>query len=265
MRALVTGASGTVGRALVQHLRVAGYAATPWDRAAAPPDDYTAMQRLVQQVRPDVLVHLAIASHPTGRPDEGPLVNVRWPGELAWLCRDEGVRFVFTSTAMVFSDDATGPFTPASRPDAREGYGAQKRAAEARVVAQNPEARLVRIGGQIGDDPDDGANHLLAWMAAQVQQHGRIEASTRWLPATAHVADTAAALTRVAGLRPGLYHADANEGWTFFDLATALAAHVGRGWEVVPTEAFVFDQRLVDARLALPPLAARYPALHAAS
>ena len=55
MRALVTGASGTVGRALVQHLRVAGYAATPWDRAAAPPDDYAAMRRFVEAHRPCLL------------------------------------------------------------------------------------------------------------------------------------------------------------------------------------------------------------------
>lgn len=261
MHALVTGASGTVGRAVVARLRADGHRATSWDRAAAPPDDYAAMQRFVRHHRPDALVHLAIASRPTGRADEATLVNVHWPSELAWLCREEGVCLVFASTTMVFSDDAVGPFTVASRPDAASGYGAQKREAEARVAAQNPEACIVRLGWQIGDDPDDGGNHMLAWMAAQVATHGHVEASTRWLPATAHVDDTAAALVAACDRRPGLYHADSNEGWTFFDLASALAAHVGRGWTVRPTDAFVYDQRLLDSRQGLPPLAARYPGL----
>ena len=261
MHALVTGASGTVGRALCAYLGAHGHRATPWDRTAAPPDDYAAMQRLVRQHRPDVLVHLAIASQPTGRADEAALVNVHWPGELAWLCREEGLRFVFTSTVMVFSDDATGPFSVASRPDAATGYGAQKRDAEERVFAQNPEARIVRLGWQIADAPSDGGNHMAAWMAREATAHGQVEASTRWLPATSHVADTAAALVQVAGQRPGLYHADANEGWTFYDLACALAAHHGQGWAVRPTAGFVFDQRLLDPRLRLPPLGARLPGL----
>ncbi len=141
------------------------------------------------------------------------------------------------------------------------GYGAQKRAAEARVAAQHPEARIVRLGWQIGDDPGDGGNHLGAWMAAQVAQHGRVAASTRWLPACSFLADTAAALARAATARPGLYLVDSNDGWTFYDVACALAAKLGRPWPVVPTHAFAFDQRMQDARLGVPGLEARLPAL----
>ncbi len=45
MKALLTGASGTVGRALTAHLRASGHEVVAWDRAAAPPDDYAAMER----------------------------------------------------------------------------------------------------------------------------------------------------------------------------------------------------------------------------
>ena len=105
-------------------------------------------------------------------------------------------------------------------------------------------------------------NHVVSTdVPAQVAAHGHVEASTRWLPAMAHVDDTAAALVAACHRRPGLYHADSNEGWTFFDLASALAAHVGRGWTVRPADAFVYDQRLLDPRMRMPPLAARYPEL----
>ena len=255
MTALITGASGTVGKALVAHLRAAGHAVVSWDRAVAPPDDYHAMERFVRAVAPDVLVHLAIASTPTGRADEGELVNVHWPSELAWLARQRGIRFVFTSTVMVFSDDARGPFSIAAAPDAAEGYGAQKRRAEERVWAQNPEARIVRLGWQIGDG--DGGNEMTTWADAEQAAHGRVEASTRWLPACAFVGDTAAALARAADRRPGLYHADSNDGWTFFDIVSALAERTGRAWTVAPTHAFAFDQRMHDARLAMPALSER--------
>lgn len=264
MKALLTGASGTVGSALAAHLRAQGHEAVAWDRAAAPPDEYAAMERYARDVAPDVVYHLAIASQPTGREGEAALVNVHWPSELAWLTRALGVRFVFTSSVMVFSDDARGPFTPASAPDALEGYGAQKREAETRVAAQNPEARIVRLGWQIGTDPADGGNHMAAWLARQVNEHGHVEASTRWLPACSFLADTAGALERAATARAGLYLVDSNDGWSFYDVACALAARLEQPWRVVPTAAFVFDQRMQDGRLGTPRLSDRLPALAAA-
>lgn len=255
MNALLTGASGTVGQVLAAHLRASGHGVTAWDRAAATPDDYAAMERYVRAVAPDVLFHLAIASTPTGRADEGELVNVTWPSELAWLTRQLGIRFVFTSTVMVFSDDARGPFSVAAAPDAAEGYGAQKRRAEERVWMQNPEARIVRLGWQIGDGT--GGNEMTTWARAQQTAHGHVEASTRWLPACAFVDDTAAALVRAADHRPGVYHADSNDGWTFFDIVSALAARAVRPWVVTPTHGFAFDQRMHDARLGMPGLSDR--------
>ncbi|HYE59407.1 MAG TPA: sugar nucleotide-binding protein [Rhodothermales bacterium] len=261
MKALLTGASGTVGTALTRHLHNKGHEVVRWDRASALPDDYAAMERFVRAVAPDVLFHLAIASQPTGRAQESHLVNVHWPSELAWLTRQLGVRFVATSSVMVFSDDAHGPFTVASIPDAQEGYGAEKKEAEARVFAQNPEARVVRLGWQIGTDPDDGGNHMAAWAEAQMQAHGQVEASTRWLPACSFLDDTAAALVSAAERRPGLYLVDSNDGWTFYDVACALAARLERPWRVVPTHAFVFNQRMRDPRLGVASLAARLPTL----
>jgi dTDP-4-dehydrorhamnose reductase len=102
---------------------------------------------------------------------------------------------------------------------------------------------------------------MAAWMARQVEAHGHVEASTRWLPACSFLADTAAALVAAADARAGLYLVDSNGGWTFYDVACALAAHLGRPWRVVPTHAFAFDQRMQDARLGVPSLSERLAAL----
>jgi dTDP-4-dehydrorhamnose reductase len=260
MRALITGANGTVGIALADHLRGAGHTAVAWDRGTVPTDDYAAMEAFVRATGADALFHLAIASQPSGRANESWAINYEWTSELAWICRTLGLRFVFTSTAMVWSDAAIGPFTVETPPDAAHGYGHEKRCAEERVWHQFPQATIARLGWQIAEC---GANSMLRHFDRAFAEHGEVRASTRWLPACSFVDDTVAALARLAdpAAAGATYLLDSNERWTFFDIATTLAAAYGKPWKIVPTEDFVYDQRLLDARPAMPSLRARLPML----
>lgn len=257
MKAIVTGASGTVGQALCAHLERTGWTVVRWDRARVPVDDYGAIEGFLAEERPEVVFHLAIASQSTGAPNEGWRVNWLWPSELAWACRQLGVKFVQTSTALVFTDRAQGPFTPDSLPDARDGYGGEKAKVERRIRSQNPNATILRIGWQIGRAP--WGNNLLEFLERQMKAHGEVRASTRWLPACAFLEDTAQGFVRAVDLPPGTYHLDSNRGWSFFEIARALSKQHGEAWKIVPTEDFVHDQRLLDDRLQLPPLSDRLP------
>lgn len=252
MKALVTGANGTVGKALC---RLLGDQAVAWDRQRVPIDQYAPMEAFVRSVAPDVVFHLAIASRSTGKPNESWLVNYEWPSELAWITRTLGIRFVFTSSVMVFTDHAPGPFTVDSVPDAKEGYGYEKQSAEQRVRAQNPDAVIARLGWQIGDAP--GSNNMIDFFTRQDE----IKASTKWLPACSFLDDTAAALVSLAGGPAGLYQINANKRWNFFEIASALNDLHGRRWRVTPTEEFIYDQRMIDDRVAVPPLSQRLLAL----
>lgn len=259
MKALVTGARGTVGTALCAHLRAEDHEVVTWDRTRVAVDRYHDMEAFVRAESPDVLYHLAIASQPSGRENEGWLVNYEWPSELAWITRTLDITFVFTSTAMVFSNDAKGPFQRDSVPDAKEGYGYEKRRAEERVFAQNPAARVVRLGWQIGTAP--GSNNMIDFFESHMRDHGHVNASTRWYPATSFLPDTAAALERVAQLPRGLYMLDSNRSWTFFEIAEALNELHGNRWEIRATDDFVYDQRLIDDAIAMPALDHHLPRL----
>jgi dTDP-4-dehydrorhamnose reductase len=259
MKAIITGASGTVGTRLGEHLRQQGFEVIAWDRRQVPVDDYWAMERFVRETGPDVLFHLATASQPTGRAGESWLINYEWTSELAWITRTLGVRFVFSSTTLVFSNDAKGPFTVDSKPDATEGYGYEKWMAEERVFSQNPDARVVRLGWQIGEQ--FSGNNMLAFLEDKMRQEGRVEASTRWYPACSLLDDTVRALRKLAWAEPGLYMLDANERWNFHEIASALNVLHGNRWRVEPSEHFVFDQRMRDERVKLPSLKERLTTL----
>jgi dTDP-4-dehydrorhamnose reductase len=256
MKAIVTGANGTVGRALC---RLLGAQVVTRDRERVPVDQFAPMEEFVRTTAPDVVFHLAIASRATGKHNESWLVNHDWPSELAWITRTLGVRFVFTSSVMVFTDKARGPFTPESLPDASEGYGNEKRLAERRVFAQNPKAVVARLGWQIGDAA--GSNNMIDFFERQMREKGEIRASAKWLPACSFLDDTAAALVSLAGAAPGLYQVDANKRWSFEEIARAVNEHHGSRWQIVPTDDFISDQRMTDPRVSVAPLNKRLPAL----
>lgn len=257
MKAIITGGRGTVGSALASFLRARGDEVVLWDRSVVPIDRYQPMEDFVRCEKPDVLFHLAIASKGTGKPNESWLVHYEWTSELAWICRQLGVRFLFTSSVMVFSDNAKGPFTLDSAPDAPDGYGYEKRMAEQRVFHQNPGSIVARLGWQIGDAP--GSNNMIDNFEKRMRSEGAIHASRRWLPACSFIQDTAAALASLNA--PGLYMLDGNRKWNFFEIAGALNELHGRRWKVVPNDDFVFDQRMLDPREPAASLKERLPAL----
>lgn len=253
MRILVTGARGTVGRALVERLGAARHQVIGWNRQEVPIDRYAAMDEFVGAVAPDALVNLAIASQPTGRDGESWLVNHEWPSELAWICRQRGIRFLHASSVMVFAPERQGPFASDAEADAREGYGREKRLAEARVRYQNPDATIVRLGWQIGTAP--GSNNMIDFFDRQHRERGVVHASPRFVPACSFLPDTAAAFERALAMPAGLYQVDGNEGWSLHAIATALAAI--HGWRVEPADAPVRDERMIDPRLGVASLATR--------
>lgn len=259
MRVLVTGARGTVGRPLCAALRARGDAVVPWDRSVVSPHDSEASAAFVREVAPDLVMHLAIASFPTGLHDEGWRVNVGWTELLGNLAREAGYRLLFTSTAMVFTNDAKGPFRLDSPPDAAHGYGGEKRRCEERLGELCPHAVIARLGWQIGAEP--GSNNMLDFLERNTREAGRVRASRRWFPACSFLDDTLSALLWLGEQSGGLYQLDSNRGWSLFQIAEALNEMHGGRWPVEPTDDFVYDQRLIDPRVPMPALSERLATL----
>jgi len=259
MRALITGARGTVGSVLSRRVEEDGGTAIGWDRNEAPPGDVVAARHLVERIAPDVVFHVALPSQSTGMENEGWVVNEKWTSDIAALAAERGVPLVYASTVMVYTSRANGPFTPDMPPDETEGYGLSKLQGERAAQAANESVRVARFGWQIGRTR--GGNNMLEHLEKQMAEQGEIAASTRWLPATSFLEDTAAALIQVARQPPGIYHINSNTRWNFFEIVSALNVVHGGRWKVRPTEDFVYDQRMLDLRLSVPNLEERLPQL----
>jgi dTDP-4-dehydrorhamnose reductase len=259
MKAIITGANGTVGQALQTYLAQQGDVVIPWNRRETPINDYAAMESFVRAKRPHVLFHLATDSQPTGIVNESWIVNYEWTSELAWIARKFGVRFVFTSTVMVYTDDNRGPFSPQYPVDADEGYGFQKWRAEERAFEQNKDSVIARMGWQIDDNAY--TNNILRFLETHMQEDGVVKASKRWYPACSFLQDTVAALVRLSTSAPGLYQIDSNSRWNFYQIASALSAHHDNKWKIEATDDFVYDQRMIDNRVGMPLLSERLPEL----
>jgi len=259
MKALVTGSNGTVGSVLCQRIRSNGGTAIGWDRHVAPPGDDSAARALVESAAPEAIFHVALPSVSTGMENEGWIVNEKWTADIARLAAERGIPVVYTSTVMVYTNNAKGPFTPDKEPDETEGYGNSKRRGELAALAVNPASRIARLGWQIGQRA--GNNNMIDFLEKQFAEKGEITAGTRWMPGTSFLEDTADALIAIAGLPPGTYHIGSNHRWSFFQLVSALNTVHGNRWKIRATDDFVYDQRLLDDRLSVPPLEARLPAL----
>jgi dTDP-4-dehydrorhamnose reductase len=226
--------TGTLAPKVARAAQAQGYSVLGWNRTEVLPEDPDAVQAFLEQTRPDALLHLAMGSE-------------QWAAQMASYAASANVPFLFTSTAMVFDHNPDGPHRPNDSRTAKDDYGLYKIRCEDATHAANPKAVIVRIGYQI--DPDGLGNNMVAHLEQQAQ-NGAIQASTVWIPATSQMRHTAVTLLENLHAAGGVYHLDSNAGvaLNYFELVSRLKHRLKRAhWQVVPTESYRHDQRLIES------------------
>ena len=234
-RTLLTGMNGTVAPVLARELRARGGQVIAWDRAAVPPHEEQAVEAFIGASRATALVHCGMG-------------DPRWAEHMAACCARRGMSFLYTGSVSVYGHHQEGPHTVHAVPEPQDDYGRYKLECERRVRAAFPGAHIVRLGWQIALRA--GGNQMVDFLARQQTEHGRIEASTRWLQACSFLDDTARVLADVLErFPPGLYHLDGNPGWNFHRLACALNRAMGGPWIVQPCQGLRLNNMVRDERL----------------
>ena len=235
-------------------------------RRSAPPEgpralladlsDAPAVSRLLDEVRPDAVVHAAVLSRAEDcetRPDEAERVNARLPGLVAEGCRERGVRLVALSTDLVFAGDR--PFVSESDPTGpRNLYGRTKRAGEQAVLLACPQAAVVRVALVLGRG--HGPRATSSESVARALQAGRPQKLfTDEFRTPIDPESVAAAVARLLEREgaAGLYHLGGPERVSRYELGLRVARALGLGPQgivaAVQAEHQGPDQRAPDVSL----------------
>ena len=114
--------------------------------------DLSELKRLFQEVRPDAVIHTAAVSDPNYcqvNPDVSHAINVEASVNIALLCSDYMIPYLYTSTDLVF-DGLNAPYQESDPVCPVNVYGEHKAQAEERILKAYPQSAVCRLSLMFG-------------------------------------------------------------------------------------------------------------------
>lgn len=238
MKAIITGMNGTVAPVIARLLKEKGFEIISWDRNKVHVDNNFMGREFISSHNPDWILHIGM-----GSPD--------WAEMLAGISREMNMKFLFTSTAGVYTGQGSGPYDILSYPDANDDYGKYKIFCEQKIIRANGNAYIARLGWQIGNAGN--SNNMIDFLEQRMAESGKVRASDIWLPSCSFLGDTANALYDLLTEKtPGLYLVNSNQRFSFYQIVSALNKKHGYRWNIELDNSFSKDDRMVDDRVNIP-------------
>ena len=225
---LITGATGTLGRALHRICAERGLHATTTTRADLDITDAAAIERTMNGLQPWAVINAAgfvrVADAANER-DRCFAENTTGPEQLARACAAREVPFVTFSSDLVFDGQGARPYLESDLANPLCAYGASKHIAEGLVSAAWEKSLIIRTSAFFG--PWDRYNFL--WSVLNRLHRGeRVLASDSQIVSPTYVPHLVhGTLDLLLDGEQGLWHL-ANPGEvSWFDLARAAAKEAG--------------------------------------
>ncbi len=236
MRALVTGAGGMLGGALLPALTAAGHEVVGLTHADADVTRLDALRRPVAAFRPDWIFHLAAFTRVDDcetQADHAHLVNGLGARNVAQAALESMAAVLSLSTDYVFSGDGRRPYREYDPTGPRSVYGASKLAGEMAVREVNPRHVVVRTAWLYGRGGTNFVDTILA--RARKGEPLRVVDDQRGSPTS--IADLAPALVGLAEAgQYGTYHCTNSGECTWHDLAVHVLGRTGLSVPVARTD-----------------------------
>lgn len=162
MRALVTGASGQLGRDAAEELRLRGSEVIALSHRELDITDKAAVQKLISASRPDAVIHCAAYTAVDAAESDAEKcfsVNASGTENIAAACQEAGAKLIYVSTDYVFDGSGETPWTPEAAPGPLNVYGGSKLAGERLAVAACGRLFIVRTSWLFGEH---GSNFIKA-------------------------------------------------------------------------------------------------------
>ena len=235
MRALVIGASGQVGAALLHALRSRGHEARGTHARHAVPGldhldftDHAAVARAVTQARPDWIfcpAGLSFVDYCEEHPDQAMAANRDGPAAAARAAEKAGAGFVYYSTDYVF-DGKGGPFGEDDAPRPLCVYGRSKHEGEQAVLAACRRAVVIRPSVVYGPERQQKNCVNQLRRASRAGEGFRLAVDQKASPS--YTPDVAAASVELAeGDLLGIWHIAGPEVVDRYDFALRICREFG--------------------------------------
>jgi dTDP-4-dehydrorhamnose reductase len=167
---LITGATGTLGKALARACQWRGIAYHLTARRDLPLDDEAAIDRVLRAVQPWAVINAAgwvRVDEAEAAADACMAVNALGALSLARACRDLDLPFVGFSSDLVFDGRSDQPYVESDRTAPLNVYGVSKAQAERTILELGGKPLMVRTAAFFSAfDPHNFAAHVVRTLAA---------------------------------------------------------------------------------------------------
>lgn len=239
MRVLVTGASGQLGKDLMQHLNKR-YEMFGFDRNEMDITDLDQCSRIIEQVKPDVVIHAAAFTAvdlAESEPDTAFKINAVGSRNVALAAKTVGAKVCYISTDYVFDGSGVAPYNEFDQTNPTGVYGKSKRAGEMLVQTICDRYFIVRTSWVYGIHGNNFVKTMLRLGKEKNQLkvvHDQVGSPTYTLDLCCFLADL------IETDYFGIYHASNSGHCSWYDFAKAIFEESGIRIHVDPctTEEF---------------------------
>ncbi len=209
--------------------------------------EYKALKELFHEVRPDGVIHTAAATSPNycqEHPVEAEKANIDVPVNIAGLCADRGIPYVFTSSDLVFSG-LNAPYKEGDPVSPVNIYGEQKALAEEKVLKAYPKAAVCRMPLMFGAaSPAHGT--FFQQMVSALRDGSELRLFTDEYRTPASAVSASRGLLLALDKANGLLHLGGSERISRFNFGLLLMDAMG------VTEANIIRCRQEDMKMSAP-------------
>ena len=178
---LITGAHGTLGKAVLGHKRASDFEILSPTREELDITDYTSVQAFAGDTPVDVVLHMAAGTNWEelhNDPIKAMTVNAIGTLNMARLAKERGARLVVISTDAVFPGKMRkAPYSESSKPgNPVSVYGVSKLAGEHLARQVHPDVLIARLGWLFGPTPQTDVKFVGAVLRRIAQGNTTIKA-----------------------------------------------------------------------------------------
>ncbi|HEX2742546.1 MAG TPA: dTDP-4-dehydrorhamnose reductase [Rubrobacter sp.] len=233
MKVLLTGSNGQLGRELAGILPERGHGVVALDRKSLDVADPEAVERVVEEHSPEVVINAAAYTNVDACEKETDLaysVNALGPRNLAQVCGRSGCELVHVSTNYVFDGERDLPYEPFDPPNPISAYGRTKLAGEEYVKHLTNRWYVVRSAGVYGQ----GHNFVRTMLRVAGERDSLKVKDDEYISPT-YARDLATGIVRIIESgHYGLYHLTNSGSCSWYEFTREIFRLAGVETEVVP-------------------------------